>query len=92
MENVVTMSLGRYDALQHRIAELERRLEAKTAELESLQPFEFEKKYDGSLSLKLTNDARRFLDKAFDEYKNEYELRPLEKLTIWTAATNANKD
>lgn len=88
MENVVTMSLGRYDALQHRIAELERWL----AELESLQPFEFEKKYDGSLSLKLTNDARRFLDKAFDEYKNEYELRPLEKLTIWTAATNANKD
>lgn len=88
MENVVTMSLDRYDALQHRIAELERWL----AELESLQPFEFEKKYDGSLSLKLTNDARRFLDKAFDEYKNEYELRPLEKLTIWTAATNANKD
>lgn len=88
MENVVTMSLGRYDALQHRIAELERWL----AELESLQPFKFEKKYDGSLSLKLTNDARRFLDKAFDEYKNECELRPLEELTIWTAATNANKD
>jgi hypothetical protein len=87
MENQVTMLLKDYDSLKDKVKEYEKKAIDSTLELMTLKIFKIQKACTGELTIELSDDAKRYLDKAFYDFRDEYEMKPLEKLYIWGCAT-----
>ena len=87
MDNSVTMALKDYDALKEKVKEYEQKAIDKQLELTGLKIFKLEKSYNGSLTLKMDDDAEQFLKKAFAEFQREYDTKKeLKDMLIWDYA------
>ena len=87
MEGTVTMTLSDYDALKDQIRRQEQKAVDAQLALANLKIFKFERSYDNALTLKMANDAERFLISAFAEFEKEYDLKKsLDKISEWDFA------
>jgi hypothetical protein len=89
MDNSVTMALKDYDALKEKVKEYEQHAIDKQLELMGIKIFKLEKSYNGSLTLKLADDAEQFLKKAFAEFRKEYDIKKESKdIFVWDYAVS----
>jgi hypothetical protein len=86
MESTVIMSLKRYDEMKERISFLENELSEEKIKFTLLKVFECKETYNGGLELDFADDAKQFIDKAFEPYADRYETKKLNEYAMWDYA------
>jgi hypothetical protein len=85
MEATVNMSLKQYDELKEKIAFLENELSEREIKFTLLKVFECKETYTG-LELDFADDAKPFIDKAFEPYADKYVRKKLNDYVMWEFA------
>jgi len=81
--NTVILSLEVYDKMKQRITDLENELSKEREKFAELKIFKCTTGFSSELSLDFADDAKQFIDKAFEPFADSFEINILPSYAIW---------
>jgi hypothetical protein len=84
--NTVILSLDTYEAMKDKIETLRKKVAEQEEKFKNLKIFECREIYGGGLSLDFAEDAKQFVDKAFEPFKETHIANELNNYAMFSFA------